>query len=342
MTKPSQRSVPQKQGLQSLGKIPTARRAPANLPSLKAETSTGGETNVTKTSGSASAPASAGWKDEGQGGQKDAERQQGEVAKQNDVATKPLWMGGGGGAPGGGTGAGASAGAAGVGAGTGPGAVPGAGAGAFPVKPKPSFLHQESPLFGQEFPSLGGGKVGDGSAPKTSSSSAHQGSSAQASPMSAAAAVAGGGGNAAAGGAGAGAGASKSPEVRYGPGPNLRPQTSGNWMFGGGAKAGQPGQPMEEMDVKGAAAHNNLEFPPKAIFPPPPPVMMPKNLEGIRRGGAGMCRGPMMNNGPPRSGVTPVSIIDKEKLKRMDYIDSAEDDWAKTDDTFDYNKRLAR
>ena len=35
--KPLQRSVPQKHGLQSLGKVPSARRAPANLPSLKAE-----------------------------------------------------------------------------------------------------------------------------------------------------------------------------------------------------------------------------------------------------------------------------------------------------------------
>ena len=36
-TKPQQKTIPQKHGLQSLGKLPTARRAPANLPSLKAE-----------------------------------------------------------------------------------------------------------------------------------------------------------------------------------------------------------------------------------------------------------------------------------------------------------------
>ena len=35
--KPTQKSIPTKHGLQSLGKVPTARRAPANLPSLKAE-----------------------------------------------------------------------------------------------------------------------------------------------------------------------------------------------------------------------------------------------------------------------------------------------------------------
>merc|ERR1712062_812889 len=35
--KPTNKSIPQKHGLQSLGKVPTARRAPANLPSLKSE-----------------------------------------------------------------------------------------------------------------------------------------------------------------------------------------------------------------------------------------------------------------------------------------------------------------
>ena len=35
--KPTQKSIPTKHGLQSLGKVPTARKAPANLPSLKAE-----------------------------------------------------------------------------------------------------------------------------------------------------------------------------------------------------------------------------------------------------------------------------------------------------------------
>lgn len=39
---PSQQksTVPRKHGMQSLGKVPSARRPPANLPSLKAETST--------------------------------------------------------------------------------------------------------------------------------------------------------------------------------------------------------------------------------------------------------------------------------------------------------------
>ena len=35
--KPQSKGIPQKHGLQSLGKVPTARRAPANLPSVKSE-----------------------------------------------------------------------------------------------------------------------------------------------------------------------------------------------------------------------------------------------------------------------------------------------------------------
>ena len=36
------------------------------------------------------------------------------------------------------------------------------------------------------------------------------------------------------------------------------------------------------------------------------------------------------------------SIIDNEKLKRMDYIETNEDDWTKNDDDFDYSKKLNR
>ena len=38
------------------------------------------------------------------------------------------------------------------------------------------------------------------------------------------------------------------------------------------------------------------------------------------------------------------SIIDNEKLKRMDDFDRElnEDDWARSDETFDYNKKIAR
>jgi hypothetical protein len=36
------------------------------------------------------------------------------------------------------------------------------------------------------------------------------------------------------------------------------------------------------------------------------------------------------------------SIIDNEKLKRMDMIEGNEDDWTRSDDNFDYNKKLKR
>ena len=36
-SKATSKTLPQKHGLQSLGKVPTARRAPANLPSVKSE-----------------------------------------------------------------------------------------------------------------------------------------------------------------------------------------------------------------------------------------------------------------------------------------------------------------
>jgi hypothetical protein len=38
------------------------------------------------------------------------------------------------------------------------------------------------------------------------------------------------------------------------------------------------------------------------------------------------------------------SIIDNEKLKRMDDFDRElnDDDWARSDETFDYNKKIAR
>ena len=34
-------------------------------------------------------------------------------------------------------------------------------------------------------------------------------------------------------------------------------------------------------------------------------------------------------------------IIDVEKLKRLDELDNAESDWTKSDNTFDYNKKIA-
>jgi len=92
---------------------------------------------------------------------------------------------------------------------------------------KPSFLHQQSPLFGQEFPSLTGeSPVAPKAAASGSSGVGQQMAKPPANnngtlPINAAPAV-------------ASSGTRKGPDAKYGPGPNLRPQTFGNWQFGGG------------------------------------------------------------------------------------------------------------
>ena len=76
-SKPQQKAAPQKHGLQSLGKVPTARRAPANLPSLRAE-SFGNDPTVVlvPTTG-------AGWGGQQQaGGQQQQQQQQQPGAKE--------------------------------------------------------------------------------------------------------------------------------------------------------------------------------------------------------------------------------------------------------------------
>jgi hypothetical protein len=40
--------------------------------------------------------------------------------------------------------------------------------------------------------------------------------------------------------------------------------------------------------------------------------------------------------------VFQASIIDRDKLRRMDDIDINDDDWTRSDDTFDYNKKIDR
>lgn len=63
--------------------------------------------------------------------------------------------------------------------------------------PQPPFIAHRSAIFGEEFPTLGGQPGG---------------------------------------GVGKDGGANQAPaEVKYGPGPSLRPQTSGNWLHGGKA-----------------------------------------------------------------------------------------------------------
>ncbi len=383
MTKPSQRSVPQKQGLQSLGKIPTARKAPANLPSLKAEITTtggsgggqdGGGANVAAPvatggggPGAAAPNSAAGWKDEGGasagggGGSaarpKDKDiRSSSKDIRSSSASDQHHGRG--------------NVGRGGPGSWIGP--LPGAGSvveatpssgvvtNSFPVKAKPSFLHKQSPLFGQEFPSLGGAGPGGGGAAAAAAAAEHaaMGRKEGERPKQ----PAGGGGghpmglSGPASGLVSGAPSAAAKDAKYGPGPNLRPQTSGNWMFGRGNKEGEAGGPATADQGKNGASsapvcgQQKPDFPSKPVFPPPPPIMMPMSKEG-RRGGMMPSRaGGGMSNGVNQRGagasssssVAPVAIIDREKLRRMDVIDTTEDDWAKTDDTFDYNKKLAR
>ncbi len=222
-----------------MGKIPTARRAPANLPSLKSET------QEAKAAAAAAAPPPA----------PAAPPSTAADPKDKDDSGR-TWG---------------------------------------EAKPKSSFLHQQSPLFGQEFPSL------------------------QKEQQAAAAAAA----------------AASNADVRYGPGPNLRPQTSGNWMFSGaGAKSSQP-----EAESPPAQPHKlklSLEPPARHSFPPKSGAEPPRRVAAVPPNAAGarvLRRDPLSQ---------PPSIIDNEKLKRMDLIDTAEDDWTKSDESFDYNKKLAR
>lgn len=234
-SKPQQRSAPPKHGLQSLGKIPTARRAPANLPSLKAET-TGGlsEDSVPAAAVAAATPSSSS-----------AAAAAASAAALTSTATVPSGEDG------------------------------KEGKSWHPEK-KSSFLHQRSPLFGQEFPSL---KKGAPAAPPEVSAEAPS-------------------------------------DTRYGPGPSLRPQTSGNWMFGGGAKnSTEDEKPSFQIHFEPPVKYNT----------PPPPIL----------------KAPTQARRHKRDMVQP-SIIDNEKLKRMDLMETREDDWTKSDDNFDYNKKLAR
>lgn len=188
VSKPTTRSAPQKHGLQSLGKIPTARRAPANLPSLKAE-NFGNDPNVCLVPGNGS-----GWVGKEENAPIKKDNNEKKIAETKSPAPSGFdlaksWQ-------------------------------------VVPERPKPqsSFLSQRSPLFGQEFPSLGKDGVpnkklsdsGSINQPQQQQNSATNGNNNNNPPANTAAAAAN--------------------DIRYGPGPNLRPQTSGNWMHGGGAK----------------------------------------------------------------------------------------------------------
>ena len=228
--------------------------------------------------------------------------------------------------------------------------VTGSGPGPAHQTRQKNFLHQKSPLFGQEFPSL----PGDGPVPA--------GSQAARDGMMDSPDLPGRGFT-------EGVAGPHSQDPAYGPGPNLRPQTFGTWSQGG---AGRPGGLQTEGDHGEAGGHS---LPPQPHKPQPPPAsskspgttqyksIMPPFMDAMelpvgppqqfnRRSGGHRGRegpGPRHNRDnrssrhhhqpPPTSDFTAHSIIDTEKLKRMDDLDNG-NDWTYEDDDFDYNKKL--
>merc|ERR1719210_1208037 len=209
--------------------------------------------------------------------------------------------------------------------------VTGSGPGSGQEVRQKNFLHQKSPLFGQEFPSL----PGDAPAGSQTARDSMIDSPDLASPHI--------------------------QDPAYGPGPNLRPQTFGGWSQGG---AGRPGGLQTE--AEGGEHH----LPPQPHKPQPPPPaskspgttqyksIMPPFMDAMelpagqpqqftkRSGGRGGGVGPRHHRDsrsrhqqPPSSDFTAHSIIDTEKLKRMDDLDNG-NDWTYEDDDFDYNKKL--
>ena len=323
------KNLPPKHGLQSLGKVPTARRAPVNLPSEKSEKG-GNDPSVVLV------PSGGGWANK-DGDKEPVERSAG------GAGPPPGPPGGGAAAAGeqGQTKAQPSADVAGSGVSPPSGSaasgaklwssVTGSGPGSGQEVRQKNFLHQKSPLFGQEFPSL----PGDAPAGSQTARDSMIDSPDLASPHS--------------------------QDPAYGPGPNLRPQTFGGWSQGG---AGRPGGLQTE--AEGGEHH----LPPQPHKPQPPPPaskspgttqyksIMPPFMDAMelpagqpqqfnkRSGGRGGGVGPRHHRDsrsrhqqPPSSDFTAHSIIDTEKLKRMDDLDNG-NDWTYEDDDFDYNKKL--
>ena len=214
-----------------------------------------------------------------------------------------------------------------------------------------TFGHQKSPLFGQEFPSLrtgeGGVPLPEGTEQKPLSQGANR-LQLESQPGK----------------------EDLLERNTYGPGPNLRPQTFGNWTQGGIKVPGGP-QPESQLETgpiippqphkpvpPGASAQFNSKSPSnqsssanqyKSIMPPFMDVMElptgpPEGMGGGRRISRSGQQQRERREPPPRSRPTnpefaPPSIIDTEKLRLMDNI-SGGDDWTYDDDNFDYNKRL--
>uniref|UniRef100_A0A0N7Z9M7 Putative splicing factor n=1 Tax=Rhodnius neglectus TaxID=72488 RepID=A0A0N7Z9M7_9HEMI len=340
-------TVPRKHGMQSLGKVPSARRPPANLPSLKSEHSgndptvslvpTGGtgwgskpgETGPSPTIQTPPQPTAASSINHSIG--TSAPAAVGTPAPQTNTISQPPTQGqvnvkqtGGSSSSSGGDKTWSSV-------------MSGGETG-------PSFLAHQSPQFQQEFPSLSG----EAAAPV---------------PLA------------------------KGPigqEGQYGPGPSLRPQTEGSWIQGGGTRApppvtttntttSPPQHPFLPPESVPGGNRNNLGQFGSATVPggPPPqqPPQIPSQFKGVvppfmlnRGGGFPNMFPPNFNSPPVRprfhappenrfvqgsrpppladpEDLIPRPIIREEDLNRMDEI-SRDTGWA-TQDDIDYNQKLA-
>lgn len=319
-----------------MGKVPTARRAPVNLPSEKSEKG-GNDPSVVLV------PTGGGWANkegekegiaEGRPVTNKQSSEQSSAAKSNDVGVQPP------------TKQGTPPSASNKGGAKSWSSVTGSGQSPSQEQVRQKYLHQKSPLFGQEFPSLPGDAVpagsqtaGESMSPQTELTTDRHNN-----------------------------GALADQDPAYGPGPNLRPQTFGTWSQGG--KTGgpqtetgdtpdmsmpilppQPHKPQPPHAAGHSKSHPTTQF--KSIMPPfmdamelpaGPPQHYPGTggkRSGSRHNTASAPRHSRDNRARPdtTASFTNHSIIDKEKLQRMDDLDNG-NDWTYEDDDFDYNKKL--
>lgn len=317
--------------------MPTARRAPANLPSLKAEHS-GNDPSINLIPGGQG--AAGGWnsnKEDGEGPPPGHGKPKTSVINQEVAAPATLVQKNS-------VNPNVAANVSPSVANRQPSSLSGSKAswGQTPTQPGPGsgkVLSQRSPLFGQDFPSLGG-----------ESNATEDGSPSPSPPKN-------------------------SQEAKFGPGPSLRPQNFPSWSFNSGGNGKQNSGIVsldKDGDIKPASAYesrhrNSANSGNSAASSVSGSTGTgPENLKFdvgvnsplLQQGGApyigrskssgGNQRSQLVNKNSSSSAARPRetlfqgSIIDSEKLKRMDDIDSNDDDWTRTDDSFDYNKRIER
>ncbi|XP_065337387.1 protein PRRC2A isoform X3 [Cloeon dipterum] len=353
---PQQKTLPRKHGMQSLGKVPSARRPPANLPSLKSEHS-GQEPPV-----SLVPSGGAGWGAKGESEEAPAAAAAAGTASTAappaSSATNPLCTSVSGAPtpsapslppnqPAAAAAAAAAASLVASAAKSGAGgpqeklwsSLMSGGSGASSVDGGPSFLAHQNPMFQQEFPSL-----------STDQQAAK----------------------------------STAQDVQYGPGPSLRPQTEGSWIQGGMARSAPvPGGALEpraggaqdqgkgNSGPLGAAqpasgpAGPGMSAPLPAqlrgIIPPfmyrgsqfgpggGPPSNFPQNFQGNNNNNSRQ-RYPeqqRQSQGQRYPSQRPVDedalfsrpIIKEEEFKQLDEL-VRDNGWATTDD-IDYNQKLS-